>query len=247
MTARRYRAGATSKPVFMLFLAFAILQVLPGSAFAGSVISREQLSEMRALRDRMKAHPEQMTTEQKQKLLHTFDESLGMIGSTLSAIADPNMREGLAVLADLVKILELDDAKAVALLRKLEALDEWVGQTVALAQLLQPQSAAWRPTGGGRQGSALVTKLSGSDTHTTRPFRVENGWEIQWDYKPSGLFANSGVFQLYLYGEGNVPLDIVANQMQPGSGSAYRPKGGRYYLEVNALGSWEIRVVQVQE
>jgi len=247
MTVQRSRVGATSKPVLMFFLAFATLQVLTGSALAGSVISGGQLAEMRALHDQIKAHPEQLNTEQKQKLLRSFDESLGTMGSTLGAIADPNMREGLAVLADLVKLLELDDAKAVALVRKLEALDEWVGQTIALAQLLQLRSAAGRPAAGGRPDSALVTKLSGSDTHTTRPFRVEDSWEIQWDYKPSNLFGNSGVFQIYLYGEGSGFPDIVANQMQPGSGSAYRLKGGRYYIAVNALGSWEIRVVQVQE
>jgi len=232
MTVRRWRIGGRCKTFLVLFLTSAVLHALAGGALAGSF--QEQLAGMRALRDQLKENPEQLSTKQKQELVRMLDESLGTMAPALGAIAGPNMREGLAIMNDVVKLLQLDGAKAEALLKKLAALDDWMAETVALTQLLQPEAAA-RQAGSGQRGSTLVAEFSGSDTHTTRPFRVADRWEIQWGYKPSGLFANGGLFQIYLYEEGGDRPDIVAYQMQPGSGSAYRPKGGRYYLDRNQV------------
>jgi hypothetical protein len=50
------------------------------------------------------------------------------------------------------------------------------------------------------------------------------------------------LFQIYLYSGSGDLVDVAANQMQAGKGSSYVPRGGTYYLQVNALGSWAIRV-----
>lgn len=85
-----------------------------------------------------------------------------------------------------------------------------------------------------------IQEFSGSGQHTTRPFTVPDGWEIQWD-------ASGDIFQIYVY-KANGDLDgIAANQQGPGKGSAYQPKGGSYYLMMNAMGTWKVKVVKVQQ
>jgi len=84
----------------------------------------------------------------------------------------------------------------------------------------------------------VVTSFQGSGGKNTRPFTVQKGWEIQWD-------SNGDIFQLYLYtADGNLE-GVPANQQGAGKGSSYQAKGGKYYLQVNALGAWKINIVQV--
>lgn len=86
--------------------------------------------------------------------------------------------------------------------------------------------------------NAVIAQYSGNGTQNTRPFNVNNPWEIQWD-------ANGQIFQVYLYdGNGNL-VDVAANQMEAGKGSYYSPKTGSFYLQVNAMGDWKIKIVKV--
>jgi len=85
----------------------------------------------------------------------------------------------------------------------------------------------------------IVTQYSGSGMKTTRPFTVDSSWEIQW--KVSGM-----IFQVYLQSEDGQMVDILANQQGEGEGSSYSPKSGTYYLEINAVGDWEIKIVEVE-
>jgi hypothetical protein len=39
---------------------------------------------------------------------------------------------------------------------------------------------------------------------------------------------------------------VAANQQGSGKGSSYHPKGGRYYLTINAVGSWTVKVIEVK-
>lgn len=87
-----------------------------------------------------------------------------------------------------------------------------------------------------QSGSSAVTTFSGSGGKNTRPFEVDGRWEIQWD-------AEGSIFQLYLYSADGSLLGVPANQQGPGRGSSFQPRGGRYYLQVNAIGAWEIRIV----
>lgn len=84
----------------------------------------------------------------------------------------------------------------------------------------------------------VVESYSGNGGKNTRPFTVSDGWEIQWD-------ATGDIFQLYLYSKDGDMLGVPANQQGSGEGSSYQANGGTYYLQVNAIGGWEIKIAQV--
>ena len=85
---------------------------------------------------------------------------------------------------------------------------------------------------------ALVQEYEGNGALNTRPFTVVPGWEIQWD-------ASGDIFQLYLHDGAGDLIGVAANQMGPGRGASYQPRAGTYYLQVNALGRWSIRIVSI--
>jgi len=90
----------------------------------------------------------------------------------------------------------------------------------------------------GEEKNVIVVEYSGSGMKTTRPFTVNSSWEIQWE-------AHGMIFQVYLYSEDGQLVDVLANQQGEGKGSSYSPKTGSYYLEVNAMGNWEVKIVKV--
>ncbi len=81
--------------------------------------------------------------------------------------------------------------------------------------------------------------FSGSGGRNTRPFTVKDSWEIQWD-------ATGDIFQITLYRSDGEMEGIAANQMGAGKGASYQPKGGQYYLGVNSIGNWTIKIVQTE-
>ncbi len=91
---------------------------------------------------------------------------------------------------------------------------------------------------------SVVETFSGSGMTTTQPFVVDNGWEIEWNAKWSG---DVGLFQLFLYAGDGTLTGFAANQTKPGKGSSYQAKAGEYYLTVNTLGDWDIKIVQVKK
>ncbi|MEX2530048.1 MAG: hypothetical protein WD960_04680 [Gemmatimonadota bacterium] len=95
-------------------------------------------------------------------------------------------------------------------------------------------------TGTAAQDGRVIQSFSGSGGTNTRPFSVGPGWEIQWD-------AQGSIFQLYLYSGDGEMLGVPANQQAAGEGTSYQPTGGEYYLQVNAIGTWKIDIVQVAE
>lgn len=84
---------------------------------------------------------------------------------------------------------------------------------------------------------SVVQEFSGSGGTNTRPFTVQDHWEIQWE-------AAGSVFQVYLFNGAGEMQGVAANQQGSGTGSSFQPKGGDYYLQVNAIGAWEVRVAQ---
>ena len=84
----------------------------------------------------------------------------------------------------------------------------------------------------------MIVKHSGSGMKTTRPFKTEGPWEIQWN-------AQGDIFQIYLYNESGNLVDVAANQMGAGEGSFYSPKKGSFYIEVNAMGKWELKIIDL--
>ncbi|ULA62939.1 MAG: exported protein of unknown function [Nitrospira sp.] len=85
----------------------------------------------------------------------------------------------------------------------------------------------------------IVTK-SANGTRNTRPFTVQDRWELRWD-------AKGQKFAIYLFtadGERQGLLPIVT-QDKPGADSSYYPKAGEYYLKIVSDGDWTVTVVQL--
>ncbi|KIX14676.1 glycerol-3-phosphate dehydrogenase/oxidase [Dethiosulfatarculus sandiegensis] len=83
-----------------------------------------------------------------------------------------------------------------------------------------------------------IASFKGNGAKTTRPFEAPNGWEIQWD-------ARGAVFQVFLHNANGEMAGVPANQQGAGKGASYQAKGGKYYLMVNAMGAWRIKIVKV--
>ena len=88
----------------------------------------------------------------------------------------------------------------------------------------------------------IIKSYSGNGTQTTRPFTAETAWEIQWNTKAEEFM----LFQIYLYaGNGNL-VGVAANQTKPGKGSFYNPKKGTFYLNINAICDWKIKIIAIE-
>ena len=87
--------------------------------------------------------------------------------------------------------------------------------------------------------ASVIANFTGSGGLNTRPFTTTGPWEIQW-------IANGEIFQLYLFSSAGDLEGVPANQQGAGKGSSYQPKGGTYYLQVNAMGNWKIIIVPIK-
>ena len=90
-----------------------------------------------------------------------------------------------------------------------------------------------------KTSSSVIATFAGSGGKNTRPFICNGAWEIQWD-------AMGDIFQLYLYTANGDMVGVPANQQGSGKGSSFQPKAGKYYLQVNAIGNWGIKIVPVK-
>ena len=80
-------------------------------------------------------------------------------------------------------------------------------------------------------------RFTGNGTKTTRPFTVQDEWELQWTCE--GLI----IVSLYATGTNNPPKIIVRSRN--GTGSSYYAKAGSYYLKVHAKKDWSIDIVEL--
>lgn len=82
-----------------------------------------------------------------------------------------------------------------------------------------------------------IIELSANGMKTTEPFTVDSSWKLKWD-------AEGSIFQAYLYNKNGNLVNVIANQQGAGKGSSYYPKAGEYYLQINAIGNWSLKVVK---
>jgi hypothetical protein len=87
--------------------------------------------------------------------------------------------------------------------------------------------------------SRVVESYSGNGMRTMRPFEVDGSWEVQWE-------ANGQIFQIYLHTKSGRMAGVLANQQGAGSGSSYQAKSGEYYLKVNSMGDWNVKIIDVE-
>ena len=103
-------------------------------------------------------------------------------------------------------------------------------------EAVEPASSPSAPK---KANTAAIASYTGKGGKNTRPFTVPAGWEIQWD-------ARGDIFQLFLYNADGSIAGVPANQQGSGKGTSYQAKAGKYYLQVNAMGKWSIKVVDVE-
>ena len=93
------------------------------------------------------------------------------------------------------------------------------------------------------KNSRVLGEWSGSGSMTTKPFHAGSAWELHWDTH-RGLY-----FGVYMFRKGeiigkDVP-QVLANQTEKGTGSAYVGVSGDFYLVFNAVGLWNAQAVAV--
>ena len=87
-------------------------------------------------------------------------------------------------------------------------------------------------------GAPLFTDR-GDGAKNTRPFLTGGPWEVGWD-------ASGDLFQLFVYRADGSLAGVAANQTGSGPGSSLQPEAGEFYLQVNAIGRWELQVERVE-
>lgn len=88
-------------------------------------------------------------------------------------------------------------------------------------------------------GEKVVQQMSGTGLGRPRPFHVDGPWELRW--------TASQLFQVMAYRDGDDMPEILANQMGPGSGTSYVPKGGTYRLVFNCTGKWSATAIRLPD
>lgn len=100
------------------------------------------------------------------------------------------------------------------------------------------QITGWVDTSKEEKADKVIAQYSGNGIKSTRPFSVDGSWEVQWE-------ASGQVFQIYLYTQSGRMAGVLANQQGAGTGSSYQPKSGKYYLKINAMGNWNVKIINV--
>jgi hypothetical protein len=62
---------------------------------------------------------------------------------------------------------------------------------------------------------------------------------VQWD-------AKGDIFQVYVYSSNGALAGVAANQLGAGKGQSFQPKSGSYYLQINGVGNWNVKVVPIR-
>lgn len=108
--------------------------------------------------------------------------------------------------------------------------------TISIAQLRKDNTKAKSKTSTkDSHTSKTIAEFSGRGGKNTRPFSVNTPWEITWD-------ASGSIFQLYLYDMNGNLIGVPANQLNAGKGSSFQVAKGNFYLQVNAIGNWNMQI-----
>ena len=107
-------------------------------------------------------------------------------------------------------------------------------------------------------GQTVITH-SGQGSSSLRPFTVHDEWEIQWSAKGTAFGIVLNPVHIEGLAEEGAQLPDLTKMIKStmamqakviafsaGAGSHYVPKGGKYYLEIIAMGPWTITIVEIQ-
>ena len=91
-----------------------------------------------------------------------------------------------------------------------------------------------------REAAATVLDISGSGTHSTEIFSVNDEWELDWSYDCSD-YGNTGNFIVSIEGADS---DLSVNQLGSGdSGTENYHQGGNIYLKIISECKWTVRAI----
>jgi hypothetical protein len=83
----------------------------------------------------------------------------------------------------------------------------------------------------------IVQQLSANGSRNTRPFIVQDRWEVQWKADKD--------LSVYLLDANGDLKDSIGSSKGAGTGSTYQAKGGTFSLKIIGSGNWTITVVQL--
>ena len=108
------------------------------------------------------------------------------------------------------------------------------------------------------KASVLELTFTGTGSHKTQLFTVEDGWKIQWQ-------TESPTFKLSAHGSARRPYvgptnerdeilrwfevlePIVLANTTKQQGTAFHPLGGTFYLKIVANGPWSIHLKTIKD
>lgn len=180
------------------------------------------------------------TLDQKRELLTMFEGKTAEAGTDLAEMAS-NQLENIRFLEEIISSIGLPLSETAEVQKKLNTMADWYQEGERVSKLLQPDDVI--RTSYQDMDESIITEYSGSGPLKTRPFTVGGPWEIQWNLESSDDMA---MINISIFNEDGFPVD-TALQMQAGKSSSYQSKGGTYYLDITALGNWEVKVVRVRD
>ncbi len=81
----------------------------------------------------------------------------------------------------------------------------------------------------------IVAEYKGEDDKITALYELEAPWEVHWE-------STGRIFQLYVYDEDDRRVEVAANKTRGGSGIYENSSSGSYYLEISAVGKWNLTI-----
>lgn len=88
-----------------------------------------------------------------------------------------------------------------------------------------------------------VAEWQGKGIKKTEPFVIQSKeWAIAWSTKATEMIPMN--FQIYVYKDGGLLPDVVANVIGNGEDYSYQYNGsGRFHLEINSGQAWVVKVL----
>ncbi len=83
----------------------------------------------------------------------------------------------------------------------------------------------------------LIQELTANGSRTTRPFTVNDGWEVRW--------TATNDFSFFLLDAQGQQLEALGNSTGDAAGATYHAKGGTYSLKIVSNAHWTVTVVQL--
>jgi len=204
------------------------------------ILTRAQVSEsMRQNLAEMKSNSHRLSLDKKREVLTEFENKAAELGTVL-AEASAKQIELLKFMQEYIASVGLPESETDEVMSKLKAMANWYIEGEKISKLLQPVDTI-RASAQSDNEEGLITEFSGNGSLKTRPFTVGGPWEIQWDLEGNGILT------ITLHDENGGFGDVVAMQMEEGRSSSYQPKEGTYYLDIQGMGNWEVKIVRVRD